>query len=115
MSEEQPQFAPGYYPDPNDPKVERYYDGKKWTDNRQPIRASGGSGEKEQEASGTIVVGYILAIIIPIVGFIIGLTQINKNRHGVWVVVVSVVAFVVWIAIWSASYETGGGGGYYNY
>jgi hypothetical protein len=98
---------PGFYPDPNDPKVMRYWDGRRWTESRQPIGATGaggaaGSGEKEQAASGIIIAGYILAVLIPLVGFIIGLTQVNRNRHGIWVVVVSVVAFVVWLAVFDA-------------
>jgi Protein of unknown function (DUF2510) len=96
---------PGFYPDPNDPKVERYWDGRKWTESRQPI-GLGRAGEvdasgKAQEASGVIIAGYVFAVLMPIVGFIIGLTQINKNRHGIWVVVVAAVAFVIWLAIFS--------------
>lgn len=96
--------APGFYPDPNDPKVERYWDGKRWTESRQPAglgRASAATGEKEQNASGIVIAGYIFAVLMPLVGFIIGLTQINKNRHGIWVVVVAAVAFVIWLAIFS--------------
>ncbi len=95
---------PGFYPDPNDPKVERYWDGRKWTESRQPAglgRGAVATGGKEQEATGIIIAGYIFAVLMPLVGFIIGLTQINKNRHGIWVVVVSAVAFVAWLAIFS--------------
>lgn len=95
---------PGFYPDPNDPKVERYWDGRKWTESRQPAGLGRGvavSGGKEQEATGIIIAGYIFAVLMPLVGFIIGLTQINKNRHGIWVVVVAAVAFFVWLAIFS--------------
>lgn len=98
---------PGFYPDPNDPKVERYWDGRRWTESRQPIAVgaaptSTASGEKQQEASGIIIAGYIFAVLMPIVGFILGLTQVNRNRHGIWVVVVSVVAFVVWLAVFDS-------------
>jgi hypothetical protein len=94
---------PGFYPDPNDASVERYWDGKKWTESRQPA----GSGqrptdEKEQSATGIIIAGYAFAVLMPIVGFVIGLTQINRNRHGVWVVVVAAVAFAIWVGILSA-------------
>jgi Protein of unknown function (DUF2510) len=96
---------PGFYPDPNDPKVERYWDGKRWTESRQPVgvaQAVPANGEKQQEASGIIIAGYIFAVLMPIVGFILGLTQVNRNRHGIWVVVVSVIAFIVWLAIFDA-------------
>jgi hypothetical protein len=58
-----------------------------------------------QGASGLVVVGYITAVIIPIVGFILGIVAATRRyepqtaRHGVWVIVVSVVAFFVWLAI----------------
>lgn len=101
---------PGFYPDPNDPKVERYWDGRKWTDSRQPAglgRTTASATAKEQNASGVIIAGYIFAVLMPLVGFIIGLTQINKNRHGIWVVVVAAVAFVVWLAIFSGEQNNG--------
>jgi VIT1/CCC1 family predicted Fe2+/Mn2+ transporter len=74
-----------------------------WTESRQPA----GSGqrptdEKEQSATGIIIAGYAFAVLMPIVGFVIGLTQINRNRHGVWVVVVAAVAFAIWVGILSA-------------
>ena len=96
---------PGFYADPNDPNVDRYWDGRRWTESRQPRGTSTGapaSGEKEQDASGIIIAGYIFGVLMPLVGFIIGLTQINRNRHGLWVVIVSVVAFVIWLAIFDA-------------
>ena len=114
MSDEDLNFAPGWYPAPNDPANERYFDGAKWTDNYRTPQAAPVAAEKEQEATGVIVAGYVFAVLMPIVGFIIGLTQINKNRHGIWVVVVAVLAFLVWMAV-LASGESGGGGGGYNY
>lgn len=93
--------GPGWYPDPNDSSTNRYWDGSDWTDSRAPATAK--PGTKQQDADGTIIAGYIFAVLIPIVGFIIGLTQINKNRHGIWVVVASIAAFVIWLAIFSAA------------
>ena len=106
--------GPGFYLDPNDSNVHRYWDGQRWTESRQPITPAAAS-EKEQQASGVVITGYIFAVLMPLVGFIIGLTQINRSRHGIWVVVASIVAFFVWIAIFASSAESGGGGGYYSY
>ena len=36
-----------------------------------------------------MVAGYIFAVLMPLIGFIIGLTQINRSRYGIWVVVIS--------------------------
>jgi Protein of unknown function (DUF2510) len=110
--------GPGWYPDPNDPSTNRYWDGGRWTENRTPVGpanvAVGTPIGKEQHASGTVVAGYIFAVLMPLIGFIIGLTQINRSRHGIWVVVVSVVAFFLWFAIVASSGSGGGGGGYYR-
>lgn len=106
--------GPGYYQDPNDPSVDRYWDGDRWTDNRVPRapapQVQVQQPEKEQEASGVVVAGYAFAVLMPLIGFIIGLTQINKSRHGIWVVIVSVVAFIVWLAIIGASADSGSTG-----
>src|SRR4051812_47294566 len=91
--------GPGFYPDPNDPKVDRYWDGQQWTESRVPHTQGTTVSDKVQSANGTIVAGYIFAVLMPFIGFIIGLTQINRNRHGIWVVVVSVVAFIIWLAL----------------
>lgn len=103
------QTPPGWYPDPHDPTSTRYWDGQQWTENRAPVagpRQVGADG-KEQEAGGVIIAGYIFAVLMPIVGFIIGLTQINRNRHGLWVVIVSVVAFLIWLGIFQSQGTTG--------
>jgi hypothetical protein len=61
-----------------------------------------------QGTNGLVVVGYITAVIIPIVGFILGIVAATRRddpqtaRHGVWVIVVSVVAFFIWVAILSS-------------
>ena len=106
------QTPAGWYADPDTPGGQRYWDGIAWTEHvvgptpppmpsAQPVAGYGPPLEqgKEQEATGTIIAGYIFAVIFPIVGFVIGLTQINRNRHGLWVVLVSIAAFVAWIII----------------
>jgi hypothetical protein len=99
--------TPGWYPDPYDPETTRYWDGSKWTENRSQLRTG-----KEQKADGVIVVGYILAVLMPLIGFIIGLTQINKNRHGLWVVVVSIAAFLIYLLLIAGAASTPNGRGY---
>jgi Protein of unknown function (DUF2510) len=101
-----PAPGPGWYLDPNDSATNRYWDGARWTENRSPVGPVATPDGKEQHASGTIVAGYIFAVLMPLVGFIIGLTQINRSRHGLWVVVASVAAFVLWVALISASVES---------
>jgi hypothetical protein len=99
--------GPGFYPDPSDSAVNRYWDGSAWTDSRESRAPTTSTPDKQQNADGTIIAGYVLAILMPLIGFIIGLTQINRNRHGIWVVVVSIAAFFIWLSI-IASGSSGG-------
>jgi hypothetical protein len=105
-----PQQPPaGWYSDPDVPGGQRYWDGASWTQHvvaPSPPPMSGTRQDpiytapaKEQEATGTIIAGYVFAVIFPIVGFVIGLTQINRNRHGIWVVCAAVAAFIGWIIL----------------
>jgi hypothetical protein len=87
----QAQHAPGpYVPPPPPPPVGYGHPGY-----MQPT----------QGVAGLVVVGYVMAVLIPIVGLILGIVAATRRsepqtaRHGVWVIVVSVVAFVVWLAI----------------
>ena len=47
--------------------------------------------------TAVIIVGYVAAFLMPIVGLIIGLTQIR--RGGLGVVLASFMAFVFWLAL----------------
>lgn len=59
-------------------------------------------------ASSLAIVGYVMAIVIPIVGFVLGIVAATRqsdpssSRHGVWIIVASVAAFFVWLAILSS-------------
>ncbi len=51
-----------------------------------------------------MIIGYIFAVIIPLVGFVLGLVALsnddpNNKKHGPWIVVASVVAFIFWFVI----------------
>lgn len=109
-------FPAGWYDDPSGNGGRRYFDGERWTDHFEPPpdpqRQQQGE-TKEREATGTIIAGYIFAFVMPIVGFVIGLTQINRNRHGLWVVLASVGGFILWLII-IGSLETNGGSGSYG-
>lgn len=89
----------GWYPDPTKANTQRYWDGARWSEHLAPIplpRAQPAYVEPPDNG-GTLALGYIFAILMPIIGFIIGLTQINRRGGGV--VVLSVVSFIVWLAI----------------
>ena len=44
-----------------------------------------------------LAVGYIFAILMPIVGLIIGLTQLRRGGGGI--VLAAILAFVFWLAV----------------
>ena len=64
------------------------------------------SRSKQVTVERLIVVGYILALAMPPIGFAIGfvlvLSPSVRSRHGVWIVVVSIVAAVIWALMISA-------------
>lgn len=44
-----------------------------------------------------IIIGYVFAILMPVVGLIIGLTQLRRGGGGV--ILAAVLAFVFWLAV----------------
>lgn len=92
----------GWYPDPQMAHTQRYWDGAAWTDHRAPLtpQSAPAAPEAQTVAENVKVVGMLTAIFLPLVGFIIGLTQINKRGNdGLVIVVTSVIAFFVWYAL----------------
>lgn len=109
-------MAAGWYPTP-DRTAERYFDGMRWSDSYRSPTPQGPPTlttlKDTGSPTGIVTTGYALAILFPIVGFIMGLVIVgNSNkansRHGGWIVLASIVAFVVWCAILVG---IGGGGG----
>ncbi len=108
-----PPPPPGWYTNPAGPG-QRYWDGQKWTDSysqTQPSTVSNLVTEPDSSSSGLIVAGYIFAVVIPIVGFILGIVAVTRpdkrvSKHGVWIIVLSVVAFFVFVAIIAGSAGT---------
>lgn len=92
---------PGWYTDPDDPNNNRYWNGQRWTESRIPHHVSAETVKQAQadKINGACIAGYIFAVLIPIVGFVIGLTQINRNKHGIWVIAASVAMFLIYLAM----------------
>jgi hypothetical protein len=81
--------------------------------------ASGNNGSGPYSAPTTlervVVVGYILAVAVPPLGFAIGLVLTlpgrRRSKHGAWIVLVSIAAAAIWALLISAGAlkETGQG------
>jgi hypothetical protein len=49
----------GWYPDPNDPSSQRYWDGSQWTENRTPAGARAGEVATNGKAIASLVLGIV--------------------------------------------------------
>lgn len=103
-----PDSAAGWYRNPTGPG-QRYWDGSAWTENYAddkgqvlavpppPQVAASGGGDS------LVPLGYILALLIPIVGAIIGIVLLTrKNDHGAGVLVLAVVATSVYAVLFTS-------------
>jgi Protein of unknown function (DUF2510) len=86
---------PGFYDDGSG--RQRWWDGGQWTEHRQgaptPTEA-----DEDEGISGTAVAGYVLAFLIPFIGFLVGLALIaRRDKHGIGVVLLSTLVFFAYI------------------
>lgn len=93
--------SPGWY---QHETLMRYWDGMDWTDQTRPLVQQTAVPATTESAGGIVTVGYILAVLMPLIGFILGIVVATRpvkttSKHGAWIIVVSVGAFIVWIAI----------------
>jgi hypothetical protein len=71
--------------------------------------ASGGARANawSDSARRLVVLGYITAVAMPLIGFILGIViiaRLNKpiSKHGAWIIVVSIVASIVWVLVFTS-------------
>lgn len=116
-----PKAAAGWYPHPSMVDTQRYWDGQRWTDHIAPATpardyefdAALAQAGAPPEHGGLVAAGYITALLLPLVGFIIGIVLLWKRPgHGVAAMVLSVMAFVFWFEQLTPDYPTTS---YYGY
>lgn len=100
---EERQVPAGWYDDAHNPNLQQYWDGERWTDAKRPKEgptasssATAGGAEKERGSDALVVVGYITALLLPIVGFVLGIVLLVRRQtvHGLIVFLLSIaVAF----------------------
>ena len=78
----------GWYPDPKQLKMMRYWDGQVWTEQRVPLAEEG-----EKAPGWALVVGYLGAFLLPLIGVIVGVWLFARRAigHGIAIVAISIV------------------------
>ena len=97
----------GWYPDPQMPATQRYWDGKQWTHNVSPMPpptqpATDAAPAVAQSLDSTTLVtsGWVMAVLFPIIGFIIGIVLLTKRAaEGAWIMAGSLMMVFMWSAI----------------
>lgn len=99
----EPTAPAGWYADPTMVGTQRYWDGSSWSDHvapgiPQPVAAAAAvPAAADGPSDGVIVAGWITAVVLPIVGFIIGCVLLSKRPgHGVPIMVLAVLATLFW-------------------
>jgi hypothetical protein len=98
-----PSFPAGWYSVEDRPNTMGYWDGHAWTGDYAPSANVPVTSDREA-AGGLVVVGYITAVLMPLIGFILGIVVATRpakvtSKHGAWIIVVSIIAFILWLAI----------------
>jgi hypothetical protein len=90
-----------WYADPENSQGMRYWDGARWTEHRTDYLAT---PAKPKASEGMVAAGYILSFLFPIVGVVIGVILISRdNRHGRWVLGLSLLFILAFIVIGTVS------------
>lgn len=85
--------GPGWYADPQGGPEQRYWDGQRWL--------GLGTAGQAPENDGLATIGWITAILMPLIGLIVGIVLSSRNdRRGTQIAIAAVAAFVFWIIIW---------------
>jgi hypothetical protein len=81
-----PPPGPGWYPDPNDPNTNRYWDGQGWTESRAPAVGPGAPGSGAR-TSGMAIASLVLGLLWgygvgSVLAIIFGVVAKNQIRDG---------------------------------
>ncbi|MGE5282201.1 MAG: DUF2510 domain-containing protein [Chloroflexota bacterium] len=99
--------APGWYTDPDETHLRRYWDGTEWTDwtdetyDADDGRSGGEETDPRNDSLATI--GWITAIFFPIIGIVVGIILGSRgDSRGTSIVITATVVFIAGIAVWVA-------------
>jgi hypothetical protein len=115
----------GWYPEPGTGR-QRYWTGQEWgqyapstaappagppAPQQVPYYVTPNAGQGEFQG-GLVITGYILAVLIPLVGLILGIVTITRpaqatKKHGIWIILLSIVAFAIFYAALASRRSSG--------
>lgn len=86
----------GWYLDPDEAPLRRYWDGSAWTDWTDDTYDQHPDRGENPENDTLVTIGWITAIFFPLIGLIIGIVLGSRgDRRGTQVVIVSIVVILV--------------------
>jgi hypothetical protein len=94
MSDAMPTRAAGWYPDPERPGEERYWDGARWGATERHTRPA----ESDAEPGMSDGEWLLLSAIVPFVGLARGWGELRRGHRsqGLWLLLLGVVSILVW-------------------
>jgi hypothetical protein len=97
----------GWYVDPANPHGRRYWDGSAWTQHTAGATAPT-APRASSVSTGLVVAGYVLAVLAPVIGLILGIVAVKKHdgtgtNHGVWIIVTAAAAFCLYVLMIAAA------------
>jgi uncharacterized membrane protein len=78
------------------------------TPSGEPVSSNGASASARDGAAQRLVaLGYITAVAMPLVGLIVAIVVMTRtgstySRHARWMIVLSIIATIVWILIFTS-------------
>jgi Protein of unknown function (DUF2510) len=104
----QPASPPGWYPGPDG--SHSYWDGSVWTHHAdrgrtvRALQATAPPAVKNPNHSNLVQGGYIFAVLMPLIGFALGLVAVTRpepatSKHGMKIIGLSIVAFLVYFQL----------------
>jgi hypothetical protein len=77
----------------------------------RPSRNGATSDASRESAQRILVLGYITAIALPPIGFVIGVFLATRkptlrSRHGRWIILISIVAAAIWVLVFTSNILT---------
>lgn len=107
--------APGWYVEPSTGQ-QRYWSGLAWGSYAAPMGAPNAPPQYYPASSapggeyqgGLVALGYIFAVLMPFVGFILGIVTVTRpsratSKHGIWIILLSIVVFLIAVAVLSSN------------